>query len=169
MVEEIGAISRDHINQVTSYQSIRGHPGVRLFGDWQTSRQNCGNAYFWGIIYVFTLNDQSTTLQVGDMLLVIAYATFGHSRPSGHLVCRDVAYKDRTRRRFFSGNSMRGGSKCMFQELIWTRRRVLIAYCLRRGVCSDSKCCTSCLLRNVMLHLVRMANFTPTHTYEELH
>ena len=107
---------------------------------------------------MFTLNDQSTTLQVGDMLLVIAYATFGHSRPSGHLVCRDVAYKDRTRRRFFSGNSMRGGSKCMFQELIWTRRRVLIAYCLRRGVCSDSKCCTSCLLRNVMLHLVRMAN-----------
>ena len=92
------------------------------------------------------------------MLLVIVYATFGHSRPSGHLVCRDVAYKDRTRHRFFSGNSMRGGSKCMFQELIWTRRRVLIAYCLRRGVCSDSKCNTSCLLRNVMLHLVRMAN-----------
>ena len=45
---------------------------------------------------------------------------------------------------------MRGGSKYMFQELIWTRRRVLIAYCLRRGVCSDSKCCTSCRLRNVM-------------------
>ena len=78
------------------------------------------------------------------MLLVIAYATFGHSRPSGHLVFHEVAYKDRT------------------------RRRVLIAYCLRRGVCSDSKCNTSCLLRNVMLHLVRMANFTPTHTCEEL-
>ena len=60
---------------------------------------------------MFTLNDQSTTLQVGNMLLVIAYATFGHSRPSGHLVCRDVAYKDWTRRRFFSGNSLRGGSK----------------------------------------------------------
>ena len=110
---------------------------------------------------MFTLNDQSTKLQVGDMLLVITYATFGHSRPSGHLVCRDVAYKDRTRRRFFSGNSMRGGSKCMFQELIWTRRRVLIADGLRRGFCSDRKCCTSCLLRNVMLHLVRMASFTP--------
>lgn len=71
-----------------------------------------------GIIYVFTLNEQLTTLQVGDMLLVIAYATFGHSRPSGHLVCRDVAYKDSTRRRFFSGNSMRGGSKMhVFRDL----------------------------------------------------
>ena len=53
-------------------------------------------------------------MQVCGRQLVIAYATFGHSRPSGHLVFHDVAYKDRTRRRFFSGNSMRGGSKWMF-------------------------------------------------------